>query len=188
MSWKLIAIGALAMASQSVWAQDNAAPTPAVAGQSNVFQNGEMSFQSVLVSNQTIRVNVSFRNITEKPIYLWSSNYREKCATASLVDEKGNEFKCSGESLFPMSPYSDAIQGTAVQPGSAIGLQYQFERGTVTPGEKFEFSASPLLYSKRDTPDNSTSSDRDRNFASETLGVNFSDLPAKVRAVAVSKP
>ncbi len=156
---------------------------------SNAFRNGDMAFQSVLITKQSIRVNVSFTNKSEKPVYLWSSNYDAKCATVSLIDDAGNEFKCIGESLFTMTPYSRPLQGITVTPGNSVGLQYQFERGTAEPGKNFEFSAAPLLYVERDVRNaNALSGSHLEYHDSETLGVNFSELPAKVRAAGTAVP
>lgn len=148
------------------------------------FRNGEMTFDSILISKDMIRVNIGFHNSTSQPVYLWSSNYADKCATASLIDDQGNEFKCVGESLFTLTPYSRADDGVTVAPDTIVKLQYQFQRSDATPGETFNFAAAPLLYAKRATPEPYRGL-RDTDFWNETLGINFSDLPVKVRPAAI---
>lgn len=144
------------------------------------FRNGEMVFDSIVISKDMIRVNIGFHNSTGLPVYLWSSNYADKCATASLIDNQGNEYKCVGESLFTLTPYSRADDGFTVAPETTVKLQYQFQRNEGEPGESFNFSAAPLLYAKRATPEPYRGL-RDTDFWNESLGINFGDLPVKIR-------
>lgn len=144
------------------------------------FSNGEVVFDSILISKDMIRVNIGFHNSTSQPVYLWSSNYADKCVTASLIDNQGNEFKCVGESLFTLTPYSRADDGFTVAPDTTVKLQYQFQRSEAAPGETFNFAAAPLLYAKRATPEPNRGL-RDTDFWNESLGINFADLPVKVR-------
>jgi hypothetical protein len=147
------------------------------------FRNGKMIFDSILISKDMIRVNIGFHNSTTQPVYLWSSNYPEKCATASLIDDQGNEYTCVGESLFTLTPYSRPDEGFTVAPDTVVKLQYQFQRSDAAPGETFNFAAAPLLYAKRATPEPYRGL-RDTDFWNESLGINFTDLPVKVRPLS----
>lgn len=150
-----------------------------------VFQNAEVSFESLLISSDTIRVNVVFHNRSEKPIYLWNSSDRDKdCMAISLTDELGNDFKCALDPFWSIGPYARGNGGKTIMPNAKVSFQYGFTRTGMTAGRTFNFSASPFLtIAKGDPVVASTQFDRNEYYNYETLGVSFADLPAKVRPV-----
>lgn len=152
------------------------------------FQNAEVSFESLLISTDIIRVNVVIHNISEKPIYLWNGSDAEKdCMATSLTDELGNDFKCALDPFWAMSRYSQGSGGKAVMPDAKVSFQYGFTRTGMTAGNSFNFSAPPFLTIAKGDPEVASKrlgNDRDDYYNYENLGTNFSDLPAKVRPIA----
>ncbi len=153
---------------------------------STQFQNAEVSFDSLLISTDMIRVNVVFHNRSEKPIYLWNSSERDRdCMAISLTDELGNDFKCALDPFWSIGPYARGSGGKAILPDTKVSFQYGFTRTGMTVGKNFNFSASPFLtIAKGDPVVAATQFDRNEYYNYENLGVSFADLPAKVRPIA----
>lgn len=160
--------------------------TPVPVKPSTQFQNAEVSFDSLLISTDMIRVNVVFHNRSEKPIYLWNSSERDRsCAGISLNDELGNDFKCAVDPFWAMDPYSRGNGGKTVTPDTKVSFQYGFTRTGMVVGKSFNFSAAPFLtIAKGDPVVASTQFDRNVYYNYENLGISFSDLPAKVRPIS----
>lgn len=149
------------------------------------FQNAEIAFESLLVSTDMIRVNVTIRNSSEKPIYLWNSSARDQnCSGISLTDELGNDFKCALDPFWAMDPYSRGSGGKTIMPDSTVSFQYGFTRTGMTAGEEFNFSTAPFLTIAKGDPEIASKQfDRNEYYNFENLGVSFTDLTAKVRPV-----
>jgi hypothetical protein len=164
-----------------------AAAVPARAlNPSMTFKNGEVEFVSLLIATDVIRVNLSIRNTTEKPIYLWNgSDQNRDCQQVSLTDELGNDFKCGAETLYAMSPYADGDGGKTILPNTSFNFQYSFIRTGIARGKSFSFTTSPYLTIPKDPAAyaNVNYPHRNDKFSYEALGITFSDLPAKVRPV-----
>jgi hypothetical protein len=151
-----------------------------------VFKNVEIEFTSLLVSTEAIRVNVAIRNTSEKPVYLWNNSEQDRnCQGVSLTDNMGNDFKCTGETLYAFSRYSEGNGGIAIEPRSVLTTQYVFDRTGIAPAKNFNFSAAPFLTIARPPQDVKMNAYLLRDLYNlETLGVSFTDLEAKVRPAA----
>jgi hypothetical protein len=149
------------------------------------FQNAEISFESLLISTDLIRVNIIIHNRSEKPIYLWNSSARDRdCMGISLTDELGNDFKCALDPFWAMDPYSRGSGGKAILPDAKVSFQYGFTRTGMTAGKSFNFSTAPFLTVAKGDPEvASRQFDRNEYYNFENLGTSFADLPAKVRPV-----
>lgn len=161
-----------------------AAPTKSSVAQPKVaFRNADITFESLLISTDMIRVNVAIHNRSEKPIYLWNSSDRDRnCMATSLTDELGNDFKCALDPFWAMDPYSRGNGGKTIMPDSTVSFQYGFTRTGMAAGKSFNFSAAPFLTIAKGDPEAASKEfDRNQYYNYENLGISFSDLPAKVR-------
>jgi hypothetical protein len=147
------------------------------------FQNAEIAFESLLISSDMIRVNVTIHNKSEKPIYLWNSSDRGRdCMAISLTDELGNDFKCALDPFWSIYPYSRGSGGKTIMPDATVSFQYGFTRTGMTAGKSFNFSTSPFLTIAKGDPEVASKQfDRNEYYNYENLGTSFTDLPAKVR-------
>jgi hypothetical protein len=161
-----------------------AAPISNVPAKPSVeFQNASITFESLLISTDMIRVNVAIHNISEKPIYLWNSSPRDQsCIGISLIDELGNDFKCALDPFWAMDPYSRGSGGKTIMPDATVSVQYGFARTGMAAGTSFNFSTAPFLTIAKGDPEiASRQFDRNEYYNFENLGVSFVDLPVKVR-------
>jgi hypothetical protein len=149
------------------------------------FQNAEISFESLLISTDMIRVNIVIHNRSEKPIYLWNSSARDRdCMGISLTDELGNDFKCALDPFWAIDPYARGSGGKAILPDAKVSFQYGFTRTGMTAGKIFNFSIAPFLTIAKGDPEVASKQfDRNEYYNYENLGTNFADLPAKVRPI-----
>ncbi len=147
------------------------------------FKNADVEFTSLLISTDMIRVNISIRNTTQQPIYLWNGSEQNKsCGSVSLTDDLGNDFVCSGETLYAFGPYSKGDGGKVIETGSSMAFQYVFDRISKAPGKEFSFSTSPFLTVAKPPQDvKSGAFFVNELYNVESLGITFSDVVAKVR-------